>query len=170
METAIVDVTLVRQPGEGKKYGSIKGASDDWWPVKIDRLREFEAGNKYELAFTKSDTGFKNIIGVKKIVPQAAQQVNYTQRPDARREGETFTEPHRNGATLTTAAAQTKPQAQQQNGYYKPTSPRDAKRMALCKWTEAFILTGRVERSKESVVETIMMLSDAYDETVGTDD
>ena len=65
---------------------------------------------------------------------------------------------------------QVKPQTQQSKDYYKPTNPRDAKRMALCSWINAFIQTGRVERSKEAVVETIMMLSDAYDETIGQDD
>lgn len=65
--------------------------------------------------------------------------------------------------------AQTKAPLQSQN-YYKPTNPRDAKRMALCSWINAFIQTGRVERSKEAVVETILMLSDAYDETIGQDD
>jgi hypothetical protein len=169
MQTATIEVTYVGQPKEGKQYGFIKGADNSTFPVKADRIREFQADNTYEVAYTEAANGFKTIIGVKKVVPQAAAPINYTQRPDARADGAEFRESQRNGATLTPAATQAKPQAQP-NGYYKPTSPRDAKRMALCKWTEAFILTGSVERSKESVVETIMMLSDAYDETVGTDD
>jgi hypothetical protein len=169
MQTEIIEVKYVNQPKDGKQYGSIKGTNNESFPVKADRIREFAPGNRYELAIVEGNNGFKNIIGVKLIVPEPAQQVNYTQRPDARREGETFTEPHRNGATLTTAAAQPKQNAQQ---YYqpRPTAPRDAKRMALCSWMNAFIQTGRVERSKEAVVETIMMLSDAYDETIGQDD
>jgi hypothetical protein len=156
METAIVDVTLVRQPGDGKKYGSIKGSSDDWWPVKIDRIREFEAGNKYELAFTKSETGFKNIIGVKKIVAQ----------PEPRGEFAEFREPQKqNGA----APAQAKPQAPQ-NGYYRPTAPRDSERMWTCAILGHIIDRGAVELNEEAMIHAVNLLRAVYQKTYGQDD
>ena len=162
METATIEVAFVKPPAEGKQYGSVKTINNEWWPVKQDRIREFEPGNKYELAYTESDKGFKNIIGVKKIVAETARPQRF--------EGAEFREPQRNGATLTTAAAQPKTQAAPQNNYYRPTAPRDAKRMALCSWMNAFIQTGRVERSREAMIETIRMLSDSYDETIGQED
>jgi len=170
MQTATIEVSFVKPPAEGKQYGSVKTTNNEWWPVKQDRIREFEPGNKYELAYTESDKGFKNIIGVKKIVPEVAQPVNYTQRPDARREGETFTEPHRNGATLTTAAAQTKPQAQQQNGYYRPTAPKDSERMWTCAILGHYVDRGDVPLDKETVKAAINLLREAYQETYGADD
>jgi hypothetical protein len=41
--------------------------------VKIDRMHQFAPDNKYEIAYTESDNGFRNIIGVKRIVQEAAQ-------------------------------------------------------------------------------------------------
>lgn len=170
MQTATIEVTFVKPPAEGKQYGSVKTTNNDWWPVKQDRLREFEAGNKYELAYTESDKGFKNIIGVKRIVPEKAQQANYTQRPTARTEGESFHEPQRNGATLTTAPAQTKPQAQQQNGYYRPTAPKDGKRMCVTSLMNAGIISHQIPFTKEGLAAAFRAVSDAYDEEIGVGD
>ena len=162
MQTATIEVSFVKPPAEGKQYGSVKTTNNEWWPVKQDRIREFEAGNAYELAYTESDKGFKNIVGVKKIVAEPARPV--------RSEGASFTEPHRNGATLTTAAAQTKPQAQQQNDYYRPTAPRDAERMFVCSLLNAFIETGRCECEANELKARVEVLRKVWQETFGTDD
>ena len=159
MQTATVDVTFVKPPAEGKQYGSIKGANNEWWPVKNDRIREFEPGNQYELAYTESDKGFKNIIGVKKIVAEPARS--------ARSEGASFVEPQRsNGAT---APAQAKPQAQQ---YYqhRPTAPRDAERMFVCSLLNAFIETGRCECDANELKARVEVLRKVWQETFGQDD
>jgi hypothetical protein len=158
MQTVTIEVSFVKPPAEGKQYGSVKTTNNEWWPVKQDRIREFEAGNAYELAYTESDKGFKNIIGVKRIVPEAT-------RP-ARSDGATFTEPQRtNGA----APAQTKPQAQQ---YYqpRPTAPKDSQRMWTCAILGHYIDRGDVPLDKESVKAAINLLRDAYQETYGQDD
>jgi hypothetical protein len=164
-----IKVAFVNQPKAPKKPGSIKDTNDTFYSAWPNQLGIFHPGQEYDIEY-EDNPPYKNLKRAEIVGKPGPAPQNFTQRPDARREGETFTEPHRNGATLTTAAAQPKPQAQQQNGYYKPTSPRDAKRMALCKWTEAFILTGSVERRKEAVIETIRMLSESYDETIGAGD
>ena len=83
MNTATIKVQHVFPPKEGKQYGAIKGANNESWPVKAERIREFEPGNSYELAYTESNNGWRNIIGVKKIVVEAPAkapvQGNFTQ-------------------------------------------------------------------------------------------
>jgi hypothetical protein len=150
MQTATVEVTFVKEPAQGKQYGSIKGADNVWWPVKMDRIREFEAGNAYELAYTESDKGFKNIIGVKKIVPQAAPQGNFTQ----------ISEPK---------------SAPKQNGqqYYqpRPTSPKDSERMWTCAILGHIIDHGAVDtRNEEAMIEEVNKLRRIYQATYGQDD
>ena len=162
METATIEVAFVKPPAEGKQYGSVKTINNEWWPVKQDRIREFEPGNKYELAYTESDKGFKNIIGVKKIVAETARPQRF--------EGAEFREPQRNGATLTTAAA-SQPKAQApQNGYYRPTAPKDSERMWTCAILGHYVDRGDVPLDKETVKAAINLLREAYQETYGQDD
>jgi hypothetical protein len=161
MQTATIEVSFVKPPAEGKQYGSVKTTNNEWWPVKQDRIREFEAGNAYELAYTESDKGFKNIIGVKKIVAEPARPV--------RSEGASFTEPHRNGATLTTAAAQPKQNGQQ---YYqpRPTAPKDSERMWTCAILGHIIDRGSVELNEEALIHAVNTLRAVYQKTYGQDD
>jgi hypothetical protein len=160
-QTATIEVTYVGQPKEGKQYGFIKGADNSTFPVKADRIREFQADNTYEVAYTEAANGFKTIVGVKKIVAEPARPV--------RSEGASFTEPHRNGATLTTAA-QPKPQAQQQNGYYRPTAPKDSERMWTCAILGHIIDRGAVELNEEAMIHAVNLLRAVYQKTYGQDD
>jgi hypothetical protein len=169
MQTATIEVTYVGPPKEGKQYGFIKGADNSTFPVKADRIKEFQADNTYEVAYTEAPNGFKNIIGVKRIVPQT-EQVNYTQRPNALINGAEFREPQRNGSTLMPAAsAQPKTQAPQ-NGYYRPTAPKDSERMWTCAILGHYVDRGEVPLHKESVKAAINLLREAYQETYGQDD
>jgi len=161
MQTATIEVVFVKPPAEGKQYGSVKTTNNDWWPVKLDRIREFETGNKYELAYTESDKGFKNIIGVKKIIAQ----------PEPRGDFAEFREPQgRNGSTLMPAAtAQPKTQAPQ-NGYYRPTAPKDSERMWTCAILGHIIDRGAVELNEEAMIHAVNLLRAVYQKTYGQDD
>ena len=150
MQTATIEVKYVNQPKEGKQYGSIKAVSGDSWPVKKERIREFEEGNTYALAYTEGNNGFRNIIGVKRIVqpePQGDfQQVSEPQRP----------------------AQQAKAPA---NGnYYRPTSPRDSERMWTCATLGHFIDRGSVELNEDALTHAVNMLRAVYQKTYGQDD
>ena len=151
MQTATVDVTFVKPPAHGKQYGSIKGANNDWWPVKVDRIREFEADNKYEIVYTEAPSGFKNIIGVKKIVPQAAQS-------EPRGDFQQFTEPK----------AAPKPNGQQ---YWqpKPTSPKDGKRMCITSLMNAGITSQQIPFTREGLAAAFRAVSEAFDDVFGDD-
>ena len=147
MQTATVEVTFVKEPAQGKQYGSIKGADNVWWPVKQDRIREFEAGNAYELAYTESDKGFKNIIGVKKIVPQAAPQGNFTQ----------ISEPK----------SAPKPQQYWQP---KPTAPKDGKRMCITSLMNAGITSHQIQFTRDSLAAAFQAVSEAFDDVFGVEE
>lgn len=149
MQTATVEVTFVKPPAEGKQYGSIKGINNDWWPVKLDRIREFEPGNKYELAYTESDKGFKNIIGVKRIVAQAAPQGDFTQ----------ISEP------------KAAPKANGQQYYQpRPTAPKDSERMWTCAILGHIIDRGSVDLNEDALIHAVNTLRAVYQKTYGKDD
>ena len=149
MQTATIQVKYVNQPKEGKNFGSIKGVNGESFPVKIDRIREFEPNNTYELAIVESDSGFKNIIGVKKIVaPQPQPNGNFSQ----------FKEPQN----------APKPQAQQ---YWqpKPTSPKDGKRMCVTSLMNAGITSHQIPFTKEALAAAFRAVSEAFDDVFGED-
>jgi hypothetical protein len=152
MKTATIEVKYVNPVKEGKQYGSIKGVNNDSWPVKADRIREFEPGNIYELAYTETEKGFRNIIGVKRIVPQVEPQQH-------------------NGAPP--ATPQTKPQvAPPANGYYqpRPTAPKDSERMWTCAVLGHIIDRGGVDLNEEALIHAVNTLRTVYQKTYGLDD
>lgn len=163
LQTATVTVKYVGPPKEGKQYGFIKAMDNSTWPVKADRIREFEADNDYEIAWTEASNGFKNIIGVKRIAPEAPPQ-----RPAQRGQFEQFeaAPQARNGAAASTAPKTAAPA----NGYYRPTAPRDSERMFTCAIAGHWIDTGRVEMTEDAMVELVTMLRDVYARTFGADD
>ena len=165
MQTATVEVKYVNPPKSGKQYGSIKDADNNIWPVKKDRIGDFEPNNQYELAYTEADNGFKNIIGVKLVQPE----------PVLPRGEFAKIEPQgRNGATLMARSAQqpapqTKPQANA-NGYYRPTAPRDSERMFVCAIAGHWIDTGRLDMTEEAMIGLVNSLRNVYAATFGADD
>lgn len=163
MQTATVTVKYVGPPKGGKQYGFIKAMDNSTWPVKADRIREFEADNEYEIAWTEASNGFKNIIGVKRIVSEAPPQ-----RPPQRGQFEQFeaATPARNGAAVAPAA---KPAAQA-NGFYRPTAPRDSERMFVCAIAGHWIDTGRVDMTEDAMVGLVTSLRAVYARTFGADD
>ena len=168
MNTATIEVKYVNPPKDGKQYGSIKGINNDSWPVKKERIHEFEPGNQYEIAFTEANNGFKNIIGVKRIaapVEEAAVIPGNFVHDDMQ---------PRNGATLTAKPAPVIRQAQQPaaqtNGYYRPTHPRDARRMFITATLGHFIETGRLDCTAQAIADAIVEIATAYDHVLAKDD
>jgi hypothetical protein len=81
-QTATIEVKHVYPPKDGKQYGAIRGANNDSYPVKKDRIHEFMPGNRYEIAWTEGNNGFKNIIGVKPLnVPAPQAQGTFSAIP-----------------------------------------------------------------------------------------
>jgi len=168
-QTAIIDVKYVNPPKDGKQYGSIKSTNNDSWPVKKDRIHEFEPGSSYELAYTEGNNGFRNIIGVKRIAGDAEPQAL---------EG-TFTPVQGNGhngvMVAPRQATPVKPKAApaaQNNAtqYYRPTAPKDARRMFLTATLGHFIETGRLDCNAQSIADAMVEILGAYDAVIGRED
>jgi hypothetical protein len=146
-QTAMVEVKYVNPPKDGKQYGSIKGANNQTWPIKKDRIGDFEPGNTYELAYTLGTGDFRNVIGVKKIAKAAPE-------PSIRGEfAKIEGKPQANGST-----------------YYRPTAPRDSERMFVCAIAGHWIDTGRVEMTEQSMIELVNSLRAVYAATFGVND
>ena len=88
--TATIEVKFVKPPATGKQYGSVKSSDNTWWPVKADRINQFQENNSYEVAYTEGTNGFRNIIGVKPLAPpkrngsvsdEVLEQGQFTQVP-----------------------------------------------------------------------------------------
>lgn len=173
METALIEVKYVKPPADGKKYGSVKDATNTWWPVKIDRINEFAADNKYEIAYTESDNGFRNIIGVKRIEQQQAQPKQPQRAIEAQgillNGGSSFSTTNDLQGKPAQQQTQAKPQAAAST-YYRPTAPRDSQRMFVCAIAGHWIDTGRVEMTETSMIDLVNSLRRVYDATFGQDD
>jgi hypothetical protein len=60
MPVAEITVQYVNPPKVGKKMGSIKSTSGDYYNVFPDKLDMFQAGMNYTIEYTVSDQGFKS--------------------------------------------------------------------------------------------------------------
>ena len=142
-QTAMIEVKYVNPPKEGKQYGSVKGANNDSWPVKADRIREFEPNNKYEIAFTEGNNGFRNIIGVKRIMA----------------------EPLPNGDLIRNNLPAQQGTRKPQGDYWqpKPPDPATARRIVICGIVNGWAHTGRIERNVEAVTQAIDIAAAGYD-------
>jgi hypothetical protein len=175
----VADIILASAPNKPGKIELESGKMLHAFPDKLQMVRKGEA---YD--FGCEPTEFRGVLNHTVRAVRAASGSNplgstpstfvtteevLPQRRPARAEGQSFTEPHRNGATLTTAAAQ-KPQAQQQNGYYRPTAPKDSERMWTCAILGHYVDRGDVPLDKETVKAAINLLREAYQETYGQDD
>lgn len=150
MQTATIEVKYVNRPKEGKQWGSIKGANNESFPVKAERFKDFADGpGLYEIGYTQTNDGFKNIIGVKRIVAHAAPQGDFTQ----------ISEP--------------KATPKQTNGqqYWQPksTSPKDGKRMCVTSLMNAGITSHQIPFTREALAAAFRAVSEAFDDVFGED-
>ena len=133
-QTATLEVKYVNPPKDGKLYGSIKGANNDSYPVKKDRIHEFIEGHRYEIAWTEGRNGFRNIIGVKPLnVPSPQAQGTFTAIP-----------PQTNGHAHTTVS------------YTKD------EQIFVCGGLYRDIETNRVEATEDALVERTILWRNVY--------
>jgi hypothetical protein len=164
LHRAVVTVAYVNDPKPGKKNGSIKDDQGQYWSVWPNMLRQFEPGETYELDYEQNGA-FRNIKAHRHIQPQLHSQSAPQQNGS------------RNGSvtTITARAIETvraepitveQPKAQpQQNGaqWYRPTHPRDARRMFWTATLGHFIETGRVECTAQTLADASAEILAAYD-------
>jgi hypothetical protein len=150
LERATITVKSVVHNGPGKPsvIKDTAGLSFGIWP---DKAGAVQAGSTYEIEFDMNGS-YRNIKTVRASdrPGPAPEQFTGGQRqaappPPAHREG--------NGG-----------------GNYRPTAPRDARRMFLCSQLNALITSHQVQPTSQAIADAIMMLSDAYDATIGRED
>ena len=136
--TATIEVKFVKPPATGKQYGSVKSSDNTWWPVKADRINQFQENNSYEVAYTEGTNGFRNIIGVKSLAP-----------------------PKRNGSVSDVALeqgqfTQVPPQAQ------PTTKASQSEHIFTCGGLYRDIDMGRVGTSEDELVERTVLWRNVY--------
>lgn len=161
LEHAIVKVQYVNQPKGNAVSGSIKDANGDYYGVHKSALNRFQEGAEYEFDFS-TNGAFRN-IDVKTIQPIASARPQqraqaHEQRQDVQRSGpvEPQRQPHGGGNG--------------NGGNYRPTHPRDARRMFICSQMNALITSHQVQPNTQSIADAIAMLAEAYDATIGQED
>ena len=134
LQTTTITVQYVNEPMEGKKKGSIRDADGVYYGAYPDKLKLFEPGEDYEIAF-KEDNGFRAVMAAKRVQRQQQQR--------------------------TAPVSQDAPKT---NGNYRQvTHPTDAKSMFVCSQINAMITSHQIEMTVEAVARAIRMLGEAYD-------
>ena len=170
-EHAIVTVAYVNEPKGKAVSGSIKDANGDYYGVHRSGLHLFAQGRAYEFDFTTNGAGFRD-VDVKSVQPigphpapaqHGGNVTNYPSQVAARRDG---------GQQQRTAPVQQQTAPQNGNGnYYKPVSPKEARRMFICSQMNALITSRQiVPLNAQTIAEAIAMLAEAYDATLGQED
>jgi len=172
LHRATVTVAYVNDPKPGKKIGSIKDDQGHYWSVWPNMLKQFEPGETYELDYEQNGA-FRNIKAHRHITPYGHQPRGAAQ-PAPQQNGHANGRPHK---IEVVDRAQPKPEpivveqpkAQpQQNGaqWYRPTHPRDARRMFWTATLGHYIETGRVECNAQAIADASAEILAAYDAVI----
>lgn len=157
---AVITVEKIYPADQGRsaRLKSSDGVFYGFWPNRLS----FIAGEAYEVTFTitnRNNVAYRDITAAQMINKPAPAPPQFTgqHQPPAR--------------SLSSAATQPSDSSVSRNGqYYRPTSPRDARRMFLCSTLNAFIQTGRVDAHRDHLKQVIVEILAAYDATVGLED
>ena len=143
-------------PGKPAWLKDTDGISFGIWPDKLGPVREGETYDVEFISNVREGVTYRNI-----------QQIRVATKPGPA--PSQFTASHQ-PRSLSSAAVQgdAKPNGNG-NGYYRPTSPRDAERMFVCSTLNAFISTGRVDCNQQMIAEYINELRAAWGATFGQD-
>jgi hypothetical protein len=148
--TATVTVAYVNPPKAEGKPGNIKASDGQYYSIWTPGLLEqFQQGETVYVDY-RVKNGFRTVIARRPVVQEPRPQQPQQQRSAPVQQHVT---PPTNGNG---------------NGY-RPVDERTAKRMFLCSTFAAFVHAGRVERNRDAMAETLDMLSEVYDEKIGTD-
>ncbi len=147
IERAVITVqNIMPAPGAGKS-ARIKDSNGVMFGIWPDKLNNVAIGETYEIEYTSkvaNGTTWRDI-----------KQIRINARPSPAPAQFTAGQPS---------------EAKGNNQFYRPTSPKDARRMFLCSTLNAFIQTGRVDMHREHLKQAIGEILAAYDATVALED
>jgi hypothetical protein len=131
------------------KSANIKDTSGLLFGVWPDKLGLFNVGETYEIEFSSKVSNGVTYRDIK-----TAKMVARSEPPSLQ-----------SGATRTAS-----PPGAPSGQYFRPTSPKDARRMFICSQMNALITSHQVQVSAQGIADSIVMLADAYDATLGRED
>lgn len=136
------------------KSATIKDTDGMMFGVWPDKLGIFRDGETYEIDFTSkvsNGTTYRDIKGARMVAKPGPAPEQFTGSREPQRQA-------------------TSPSGNKAGEYFRPTSPKDARRMFLCSTLNAFIQTGRVDAHRDHLTAVIKEILAAYDATVALDD
>lgn len=154
IEHAVITIAQIMPAAQQGRSANIKDTDGIKYGIWPNMLGNAQAGGSYEIDFTstvKNGVTFRDIKGMRmaeRPSPPPAQFTAAQPQPPARQTGA----------------------KESGGGYYRPTSPRDARRMFLCSTLNAFIQTGRIDLHREHLKQAIGEITAAYDATIGLED
>lgn len=172
LERATITVARIISAKDRGKSATIKDIDGRMFGIWPDKLGLVNDGGCYEIDFSetvKNGTTYRDIKAIRQIqhqVPPRAQAASRGGDPfvvsTEMREQRKPQEPGRQPPQY--------PQNGNGNGYYRPTAPRDAERMFVCSTLNAFIQTGRVDATGQTLVDYVNTLREVWQATFGQDD
>lgn len=133
------------------KSANIKDTSGLLFGVWPDKLGLFNVGGTYEIEYSSKVSNGVTYRDIKTVKMVARDEPP----PQASRSA---------------APAATSPNGNGSGQYFRPTSPKDARRMFICSQMNALITSHQVQPTAQGVADAIVMLADAYDATLGRED
>lgn len=164
---ATITVQYVNPPKAPRKSGSVKDVDGQIFSVWPNMLNQFREGESYEIEFTEKNVNgaiYRDIKRARVATPPGPAPDNFVLTPEVQRQARPANTIS-NGHAVGTRKA---PMNDQQ--YFKPTSPKDARRMFICSQMNALIASRQVTLTSEGIAEAIQMISAAYDATIGRED
>ena len=155
----------------GNRSGKIKLDDGRILSAFADKLQMIEIGGTYDFGCVVTQKAGVNYHDVKAIRPAQSQQYSAPPRSQPSRVAP--------GETQRSAPVNqhVDPPRQPSNGngnngaYYRPTSPKDARRMFICSQMNALIQSHQIAPlNAQSIADAIAMLAEAYDATLGQED
>lgn len=170
---SIVGTVLGKAPApSARQPGKVKLTSGQVLQAFPEKLQQIVEGQSYDFGCSTSE--FKgvihNTIRSMRAAPAAQPSPQYSAPPRSQPQRTAPADPQRSAPVNQHVPPPQSSTPQNGNGNYRPTSPKDARRMFLCASFTAFVKAGRVERNRDAMAETLDMLSEVYDEKIGIDD
>jgi hypothetical protein len=145
----VANIYPAKAPGQSAWIKDTSGVMFGYRPEKIGVMN---VGEAYDIDFTanvKNGTTYRDIRSARAATPPGPPPAQFTA-----------------GQAPRTAS----PNSNKSGEYYRPTSPKDARRMFLCSTLNAFIQTGRIDAHRDHLTAVIKEILAAYDATVALDD
>jgi hypothetical protein len=166
LERGTITIAKIFPAKAANRSATIKDIDGMLFGVPTKDLPLYCEGGTYEIEFsevTKNDVTYRDIKrgDVVAAPPRQGQRAQATRSPirqsdliETPRQEQPRQEPQR-------------PAANGNGNYYRPTHPRDGRRMFITATLGHFIETGRVDCKAQSIADAIGEICAAYDNTIG---